>query len=277
MSLDDVKSYYNGMGEREWLRLTNPADGAIEFAVTTHILNSYLPPNSRVLDIGGGPGRYAIWLAQAGHRVTLADLSAGLLEIARQKIAEAGVGDRLEEVVEANACDLSHWPDEQFDAVVCLGPFYHLPDPAERDQAAREIVRVLKAGGRAFVAFMPVQAFLRRTLALPDERHHLTQPGWLAQLLDQGLFTNDVPGRFNRGFGVRPEQIPPFFQRFGLTTLKLLSTEGISGGSQEAIAGLKATDPVSYQASLDLIIKTAADPAILGMSSHLLYVGQKPG
>lgn len=274
MSREEVKAYYKGQGEREWLRLTT-AEGLVEFEVTAHTLAAYLKPGSRVLDIGGGPGRYAIWLAEQGYAVTLADLSAELLEIARTRISEAGLAEKFEEIVQADATDLSHWADATFDAVVCLGPFYHLPDPADREKAAREIVRVLKPGGLAFAAFMPVNAFIRRTLFVPDEQHHLTQPEWVAQLLETGLFTNDVPGRFNQGFGIHPFEIFPFFQKFGLTGLNLLGTDGIGFGLQETLLDLKTSNPAIYQAALDLIIQTASDPSILGMSGHLLFVGQK--
>jgi S-adenosylmethionine-dependent methyltransferase len=140
MSRDAVRAYYARFGEREWDRLENPDDGAVEFAITCHTLATYLPPGARVLDIGGGPGRYAIWLAQRGHRVVLADLSPELLSLARAKIDQAGVGAMVEEIVEADACDLAHWARGSFDAALCLGPFYHLPDPEDHHRAATELV-----------------------------------------------------------------------------------------------------------------------------------------
>ena len=106
MNTDAVRAYYAGLGEREWARLDNPDDGAIEFEVTCQVLAKYLPPHARVLDIGGGPGRYAIWLAQHGHRVTLADLSPEQLAIARTKISQAGVDAMVEEIAVADARDL---------------------------------------------------------------------------------------------------------------------------------------------------------------------------
>ena len=44
MNTDAVRAYYAGLGEREWARLDNPDDGAIEFAVTCHVLSTYLRP-----------------------------------------------------------------------------------------------------------------------------------------------------------------------------------------------------------------------------------------
>jgi SAM-dependent methyltransferase len=106
---DRVRDYYAQFGEREWLRLANAEDGAIEFALTCHALSTCLPKQGRILDIGGGPGRYTIWLAERGYRVVLADLSPDLLDIAKVKIDEAGVGSNVESIGVADARDLKAW------------------------------------------------------------------------------------------------------------------------------------------------------------------------
>jgi SAM-dependent methyltransferase len=272
---DTVRDYYARFGDREWTRLENPDDGAVEFAVTKYILDKYLPPKARILDIGGGPGRYAIWLAKRGHRVVLADLSPELLEIAHNKISQEGVGSKIEDVNVADARDLSPWENESFDAALCLGPFYHLPDSAEREQAAAELSRVLRPGGLAFVALMPRYAFLRRTLAIPDERCHLAQPDFVERLLQDGVFYNDIPGRFTCGWGANPNEVAPFFEKFGLSALTLLATEGIIVDIQRCLIELAESDPLTYQAAFEVVVNIADDPSILGMATHLLYVGKK--
>ena len=274
MTSDAVRAYYASFSDREWARLENPDDGALEFAITSDTLATYLPPDARVLDIGGGPGRYAIWLAQRGHHVVLADLSPELLSIARAKIEQAGVGAMVEDVVEADACDLSLWADDSFDAVLSLGPFYHLPDAEDRHRAAVELGRVLRPGGTAFVSLMPRYAFLRRTLAISDERYHLAQPDFVTRLLEDGIFINDIPGRFTKGYGVRPEEVAPFFEQYGFTMLALLAAEGIVINIQRALLELAEGDPVAYEVALEVVIRTAGDPSILGMAAHLLYVGR---
>jgi hypothetical protein len=122
---------------------------------------------------------------------------------------------------------------------------------------------------------MPRYAFLRRTLALPDERPRLAQPDFVARVLDDGVFVNDLPGRFTSGYGVRPEEVAPFFARHGLTRLALLACEGIAAGLEGALAELAGNNPAAYQAALDVVVRTAGDASILGMSNHLLYVGRK--
>jgi SAM-dependent methyltransferase len=275
MTKDAVRAYYASFGEREWQRLTNPDDGAAEFALTKQLLARYLPSSGRILDLGGGPGRYTIWLTEQGYQVVLADLSPELLTIARTQIAAAGVEQQVEAVVEADACDLSRWPDASFDAVLCLGPFYHLPDPADRARAATELARVLRPGGVAAVALMPRYALLRRTLALPDERQHLSDPDWRERLLQHGIFENDVPGRFTHGYGAQPAEIGPFFAQYSLQMLTLAASEGIAGGIQAEVAAVLTADSSLKDTVLDILVQTAFDPSILGMASHLLYIGQR--
>jgi S-adenosylmethionine-dependent methyltransferase len=275
MTHEPVKNYYDGYGEREWDRLKNPDDGFVEYAVTRKMLSKYLKPKSRILDIGGGPGRYAMWLAKHGHRVVLADLSPELLKIARTKIDEAGVSANVEEIIEADACDLSHWQDDSFDAVLSLGPFYHLVDADDREKALAELRRVLKPQGVAFVALIPRYSFLRHALEVPDLRHNLTQQEFVSRVLEQGVFINDIPGHFTNGYGVRPEEVPAFFKQRGFTTLTLLAAEGIVGDLQRVLFEMEQNNPPTYQTVLDVILKTADDPGILGMASHLLYIGKK--
>src|SRR6185437_9539052 len=55
--------------------------------------------------------------APRGHRVVLADLSPELVSIAMRRVAEENVESRVEEIVVADARDLSRWGAESFDAV----------------------------------------------------------------------------------------------------------------------------------------------------------------
>jgi len=269
--MDRVRACYASLGQREWNRLDNPADGAIELELTQRALLRHLTNEERILDVGGGPGRYAIWLAERGHHVVLADLSPELLAIGRERSRTAGVG--LEDIRQADARDLSQWPDASFDVVLELGPFYHLQSQSDRDGAAVEAARVLRPGGLLFAAFMPRLAFLRRTMALPDERHRLLDREWIERLLKSGAFDNDVGGRFDNGYGARPEEIDPYLRKHGFHQLELIAAEGLTTGIQAAVAGL--TDPSLHSAALDLIERTASEQSILGLANHLLYVGRR--
>lgn len=266
MGLDDVRSYYRGFNQREWQRLER-AEGVIEFAVNTHFLRAHLPPSGRVLDLGGGPGRYAGWLAERGYRVTLADLSPNLLELARERLNS----ELIEEIVEADARDLTRWSDNSFDAALVFGPLYHLPDADDRERVVRETLRITRPGGTVAFAFMPLYSLIRRTAAKADERHHLNNAKFVDDLLMRGAFFNDVPGRFSHGWGVRADRVTPWMKSLGIKPLVLASSESVLVGIEEAFVESSA----EVQARLmQLIIEAATDVTILGLANHLLFIGE---
>lgn len=89
------------------------------------------------------------------------------------------------------------------------------------------------------------------------------------------MFTNDVPGRFTHGYGVRPVEVVPFFESYGFETRTFVSTHGFANGIESALAQARLSDPDAYAVALELLIDTAGDPGLLGLGGHLLYVGER--
>jgi hypothetical protein len=146
-----------------------------------------------------------------------------------------------------------------------------------RTAAAQEINRVLKQDGLVFAAFMSVYSFLRRTLALKDERHHLADPQFMNQLMNEGVFQNDVAGRFNSGYGIMPDRIVPFMQEHGFEKIELLSDSGFAASQAQDLAELAKENREAYERFLHILINTAPDISNLGSSIHMLYIGRKLG
>lgn len=272
MGNDAVRDYYASFDRRELQRLLT-AEGRLEFRLTTRLLQPHLPGDGRILDIGGGPGRYAVWLADQGLTVTLADLSPNLLDLARELIAETGAS-RVDEVVQADATDLSRWPDATFAGTLALGPFYHLPDAHDRRRALAEIVRVTIPGGLVAIALIPRWSLLRRTLSIPDERARLADEAFIDALLTHGEFTNTRPGRFSSGFGADSNEVVETLAAAGIRQILLASTHGFATGLEAAVEELRSTDPATYETALDLLTRTATDPSLHGTAGHLLYIGR---
>jgi SAM-dependent methyltransferase len=187
------------------------------------------------------------------------------------------LSSNLEEIVEVDACDLGRFVDESFDAVVALGPFYHLPDPQRRDQAARELARVLRPNGIAVIALMPRTQILRRTMSRSDESGALMNDEFVSALLDRGEFHSPVHGRFTEAYGVRPEEVAPYFMRFRLASVELRATEGISCAIESDVVRLSTTNPALFERVMDLLWKTSTEPSVFGMCDHLMFVGRKVG
>src|SRR5215510_9288668 len=144
---DEVAAYYAQGLERE--RLDGSA-GALELVRTQLLLERYLPaPPAVVADVGGGPGRYAVWLAERGYRVHLIDPVPLHVEQARAAAGRPGAALAGAEVGDARALRL---PDASADAVLLLGPLYHLPERADRLRAPAEARRVCRQGGVVIAA-----------------------------------------------------------------------------------------------------------------------------
>jgi SAM-dependent methyltransferase len=110
------------------------------------LLTRFLPPlPATILDIGGGPGGHACWLAARGYRVHLIDITPLHVELARQ--ASARQPDAPLASAEVGDARSLPWDAATADAVVLFGPLYHLTDRGDRLQALREACRVLRPGG----------------------------------------------------------------------------------------------------------------------------------
>ena len=129
--------------------------GIIEFYRTKEILGQYLQQGSVIYDVGGGIGMYARWLAAQGHQVHLLELAGAQVDYAREYMMAAGtVGgtevpnpDGVKFAAEKADARALPRPDESADAVLLMGPLYHLQKTEDRMLALSEARRVLKKGG----------------------------------------------------------------------------------------------------------------------------------
>ena len=141
-----VKDYYNECAEKEFLRTHKDAANLLEFQTTEYIYQKYLKKGMKILDAGGGPGRYTIDLAKQGYHMTLLDISDKELELARKKIKQYHVGKFVDSVDLGSITELPY-KDNSFDMVLCIGgPLSHLRTESERKKAIKELVRVAKPG-----------------------------------------------------------------------------------------------------------------------------------
>lgn len=260
--------YYVVKAEQEWGRLETTW-GAQEFAMTKALLEPHLPAAGRVLDIGGGPGRYAGWLAEQGYRVTLADAVPELLDIARERVAG------IDEIVRADARDLSRWADDSFDVVLCLGPMYHLTAATDRRRAIAEVVRVLRPGGLAAFAFITWYSHVRRVVSRPEEREEFDDPEFLRRLAEDGVFQRAQPGTFG-GYAVRPTEIEAEFDGSGLDPIAVATVQSFGGELAPRFAELRESHPAAYDEIFRLMVEHATDPSLRGGSTHLLYLARRP-
>jgi len=267
--MSKVQSFYDNNVQGEWERLGMRHQ--TEFAVTMRALKEFLPSApAKVIDIGGGPGRYALALAELGYEVTLIDLSEGNLAFARQKAAESGI--RLAAIHQANAMDLSAFTSESFDAALMLGPLYHLLMKEERILALQEARRLLKPGGLVFAAFISrFGAF--RDAASKGASWVLDRPDTTEKILTTGIDINEAQG-FTDAYFAHPDEVIPLGESAGFETILRMGCEGIVAGHETYANSLEGED---FETWADLNYRISKDPAAIGASDHILYIGRKPG
>jgi 2-polyprenyl-3-methyl-5-hydroxy-6-metoxy-1,4-benzoquinol methylase len=124
----------------------------LEFETTLHVLDKHLRASADVLELGAGHGAYSLRLARQGHRVVASDLLDVHVEAIRRHAREQNLSDVC--VRRLDATDLSVLESEAYDAVLCLGPFYHLTSPAERMDCLRECRRVVRPSGVVAVSYV---------------------------------------------------------------------------------------------------------------------------
>ena len=263
--------------------------GRLELLRTREILRRHLPDVPiRILDVGGGTGVHARWLAGDGHDVHVVDLvpahveqvrataSASESESASAKASGSASPGRVTAEV-GDARDLPV-PDASVDAVLVLGPLYHLVERADRVRALVEARRVVRPGGLVFAAAISRFVSLFDGLA----REYLFEPGFRDMVerdLRDGQHRNPTgrPEWFTTTYFHHPEELREEAGQAGLDVVEVVGVEGLAGWLGHLGARLDAgADDEGREAILFSARATETEPALMGLSAHLILVARAP-
>lgn len=259
--MDKVENWYDEKYD-EWERLERHK---IEFDITKRYLDEYLGGEGlEIIDIGGGPGRYSIYLAEKGHRVSLLDLSKRNIEVAKEKSAEKGIS--LEAYIHGNALELDEY-EQKYDAILLMGPLYHLIKESDRKAALKGALRLLKPDGIIIASFIsnyaPIQDYLKgvHTIESVDE---------LLGYLKDGVSQGDKG--FTTAYFTCHKEAKDLMSSFGLTEIIFANVENILGSKEKEINMLEEHE---YQKWLEIGYQLSQDENIMGTGEHFLYIGRK--
>jgi ubiquinone/menaquinone biosynthesis C-methylase UbiE len=269
-SNERIVRYYEAGNEASRL---NSGWFQLERERTRELILRHLPPApAKVIDCGGGAGVYACWLASRGYEVHLLDAVATHVEQARANsngqpdhpLASAEVGDARRLPQE----------DDSADAVLLLGPLYHLADREERIAALREARRVLRPGGLLWGAAISRFASLFDSLANGFFSDAAFAP-IVERDLEDGQHRNSTsnPAYFTDAYLHKPGELSREFLAARFQIVELVAIEG-PGWIAHDFERLW-NDPLVRERLLAAVRKVEREPSILGASSHIMAVGRK--
>lgn len=267
---EDILHYYQSTDESERLQRE---ESELELLRTREILARFLPPApAELLDVGGGPAVHSLWLAELGYRTHLVDLVPRHIQQARARerlspapIASCSIGDarRL------------GFPSNSMNAVLLLGPLYHLLEHEDRLHALREARRTLRPGGTLIVQGISRYAALLKVLTrglLDDLRmiyvaHHTTRSGQHRPGRGQDFFTT--------AYFHHPTELRQELTQAGFRHLVTLGVEGPARLCGDEFPR-HWRDPFTREWLLELARSLESEPHLLGISGHLMAVALKP-
>lgn len=246
----------------------------LEHARTQELILRHIPsPPATIIDAGGGSGVYACWLAQRGYQVHMIDPVPKHLEQARSAsqqqpnhpLASAELGD---------ARHLKH-RDSSADAVLMLGPLYHLVEKEDRLVCLREAHRVLKPGGFIWAAG------ISRFASLLDSLTHgfFDDPAFIPIVhgdLKDGQHRNPTgnPLYFTDAYFHRPGELSRELLAAGFQVVEIVAIEGPGWLAKDF--DFLWNDPAQRERLLAVARKVEKEPSILGATAHIMAIGRKP-
>jgi S-adenosylmethionine-dependent methyltransferase len=264
--VSDIVELYSSNPQEEHNRLERRQ---LEYDLTWRYLNQYLPSQGTILEVGAATGRYTLELAKRGYTLTAVDLSAALLETCRKNLMDEGL-ERQVRLVVADARNLIEVTEKRFDAILLMGPLYHLIEKADRKLALKEAFDRLRAGGVIF------SSFISRFGVLADLIKD--KPGWIEDqpkvwsLIEKGKRPDGYPRGGFRGYFAQASEIAPLHKAVGFETLVVAGVEPVIAADDDSYNKLQGKQ---RQLWLDLLYELSVEKSIIGVSRHLLYIGKK--
>jgi len=263
-TVEIVRKKYDENVQSEWERLERHK---VEFEITKRYIKRYIKSGDKVLDMGGGPGRYSLFMAEMGCDVTLADLSQNNVDFAIEKAKEQNLKIKA---LCLDARNLEQLYGESFDHILLMGPMYHLVEESDRIKSVNECLKLLKPNGVIFVSFIALYAGIIWAMKeMPEAVLHRSEDEFLNCFIEDKSFSGQA---FTQAYFIRQGDVLPFMSQFPLEKLHLLGQEGLTSPCEPNIL---AQPPEVVDKWIDLAEKVCEREDLLSFSEHYLYVGRK--
>ncbi len=235
--------------------------GQVEFLTTIKYIEEYLKPETKILEIGAGTGRYSLYYANKGYDVTAIEYVQHNVDILKSKIK-----DNMNIVAEqGDAVDLSRFENNTFDVTLVLGPLYHLYEDKDINKAIEEAIRVTKKDGIIAIAYLTSDSIMIDWSLMGD---HLIN-GYPNDFDDNFKMTRYPQGVF------APFYISEFkniMSKFNVELLHNVATDGFTHHVKDKIDSLSKEE---FEVWMRYHLSTCEREDLQGYSNHMLYICKK--
>lgn len=256
--MKEVINYYNTYDEDR--RLTRKSR-LPEYLITMKYIKKYLKPNSKILEIGAGTGRYSIALADMGYEIDAVELVPHNIEIMQKKVKS----EHRINIYQGNACDLSFVESESYDIVLLLGPMYHLFNNEDKHKAICEAIRAAKKGAVIFASYCNNDTCMYKMFA-KHKMLKLIDDG----LVDESFHAKSIPNMIFELY--RKSDIDNLMKDYNVTRLHFVGVDMLSYIFDNKFDKLKKREFEVYMEFLESICERED---LVGFSIHMLDIFKK--
>lgn len=264
----NIELFYNKASEETRL---DKGMGTFEFERIKSLIEKYIPSSSsKIIDIGGGTGKYSEWLAKKGHQVHLVEPIPKHIKLAKNRAnklknkfsVQLGESRKLE--FKSNFADL----------IILHGPLYHLQKKEDRYLTISEAKRILKNDG--IILGFAINYTASTLVGLLNGLIH-KKPFFemCKEELTTGIHNppDDFPWLLAEAYYHKPEQLKSEFLNQELTHLNTYAVEGMAWLDKEYFANM--LNDKKKRILLELIKITENDSYLLPFSPHMMIAIKK--
>lgn len=263
---EEVKKYYDRHSKEEDARLHYHA---FELPITLKYIERYVSNGSKVFDAACGTGHYLKELLDKGYEAGGNDLSPENIKMAKKKVNDH---PGLLFLHSGDALNPDMWKEDQWDAILLLGPEYHLISRKKRVELLKLAKNSVKKGGFVFTGFM--SRTMAMVFGLKNNPNGIAKEHGAEELWMKGKDERFIEGteEFNHAYFVHPEEIDQLVNSAGLHPVNLIGLEGIFGERFELYHELNDELKSKW---LKFIMDHCEETPMIHNSKHLLSISKK--
>lgn len=251
-----IRNYYNNYDEHARLEVRSRLP---EYLTTMRYIHKYLRPESKILEIGAGTGRYSLALAEEGYSVDAVELVAHNIEIFKSHMRP----NQNVRIFQGNACKLDFIESDSYDIVLLLGPMYHLFTDEDKIAAIREAVRAAKKGGVIFAAYANNDLTIYKLFYKGEITNYISE-------IDHNFHCKSMPHDVFEVY--RKEDIDRIMRSFPVQRLHYVGVDMIRHFLKESI---EAFTDAEFDLYMQYHYQICERADMVGLSEHMLDIFRK--